>query len=84
MTDADLLPMDLPTGRRPRIKATAGAALICKCGNPDWIAVKPGTASTAEMYPASNIVALRADDGEATEVWCATCWLERFPVLAQP
>jgi hypothetical protein len=81
MTAADLLPLDLPTAVRP---VPTVRPLVCACGSPDWIAIKPGTASTAEMYPASNIVALRADDGVATEVWCMHCWLARFPVLTQP
>lgn len=75
---SDLLPMDLPVIARAAL-VTGRAPVVCTtCGDPDWIAVRPGTLSTAEMHPASNIVALRSDDGEPTIAWCARCHRERF------
>ena len=75
---SDLLPMDLLVIVRAA-PVSARAPLVCSvCGDPEWMAVKPGTLSTAEMYPASNVVALRSDDGKPMIAWCAVCHLQRF------
>lgn len=73
MTGADLLPLDLPTGRRPVLLEALALIACSTCGSPDWWRCAPGTASTAELYPASNIVALRDDDGEPAVAYCQAC-----------
>ena len=76
----DLLPLDLPAVTKQTAAIVNLPVLVCGCGNPEWMAVRPGTASTAERYSHSNIVEFRADDGEPTEVWCEACWSKRFGV----
>jgi hypothetical protein len=71
---SDLLPIDMPMAPRTTARASLrGPTVCCTCGSSDWTRCRPGTASTAELYPASNIVALRADGGESTVAWCMAC-----------
>lgn len=72
-----MLPMDLPVVVHVDT-GTSLPTLICACGNPEWFAVRPGTLSTAERYPHSNIVELRSDDGKPSQAWCEACWTKQF------
>lgn len=68
---------DLPHVPRQIMRQAAcasAAPIICHgCGSVDWFRCAPGTASTAELHPHSNVVAFRADDGVDLVAWCADC-----------
>ncbi len=47
--------------------------LACACGNPDWFACEPGTASEPPD-PADNVLLLRVVPDVPMRVWCLQCW----------
>lgn len=63
--DLSLAPKPTPAPEPPIACST--------CGSRDWWRCAPGTASTAEFYPASNIVAFRTDDGAPLIAYCTSC-----------
>lgn len=68
-----LLFADLPTAREPVPGPKPLDIRCCVCDSPDWFSCAPGTASTAQLFPGSNIVGLRADDGIPTVAYCYGC-----------
>lgn len=64
---------DLPEAKAPIAGPKPLDVRCCLCGSLDWTRVKVGTASTAELYRSSNVVALRDDDGDPTVAWCLAC-----------
>lgn len=72
MSDQTLF-ADLPKAKAPIAGPKPLDVRCCVCGTKDWSRVKVGTASSAELYRGSNIVALRDDDGEPTVAWCHSC-----------
>lgn len=73
MIPQSFLPMALPAVARSK-PVHASAPVVCSvCGSPEWWRCAPGTAPTSELYAASNIVSLRADDGVDLVAWCMSC-----------
>jgi hypothetical protein len=44
--------------------------LVCGCGNPDWIAVRPGDEPEELILLGTTI----KEGGTPRLVWCSECW----------